>query len=185
MPRWKTENNDVLGVKTDTRMTEEICNTSCYQIRSTNNHLCQNEETSYVNCFHLQTTNFIIIDANLLTSPEFATITHTYIADLQPKNPIYVPQHLLTYLCSYTDLYSMPTNLSKLTTSRKLVIKVTETPFVIMSRKQLFMNHVSCLMLIIREPHFQLILISTFTRVFTAIIGHINSIPFIYSKLHT
>ena len=93
-------------VKTDTKMTEEICNTSCYQIRSTNNHLCQNEETSYVNCFHLQTTNFIIIDTNLLTSPEFTTISHTYIADLQPKNRIYVPQPLLTYLCSYTSYYS-------------------------------------------------------------------------------
>ena len=47
-------------VKTVTKMTEEICNTSCYQIWSTNNHHYLNEGTFYVNCFHLQTTNFII-----------------------------------------------------------------------------------------------------------------------------
>ena len=52
-------------------MTEEICNTSCYQIRSTNNHYRQNEETSYVNCFHLQTTNFIITDTNLSASKSY------------------------------------------------------------------------------------------------------------------
>ena len=47
--------------------------------------------------------------------------------------------------------------------SRKLVEQVTEMPFFIyMARKQLFMNQVSCLMLIIREPHFHLTLIFNF-----------------------
>ena len=64
---------------------------------------------------------------------------------------------ILTYLCSNTDLYSMLINLSKLTTSRKLVVKVTETRLLIKSRKQLIMNQVLCLTLIIREPHSHLI----------------------------
>ena len=78
-------------------MTEEICNTSCYQIQSTNNHLCQNEETSYVNCFHLQTTNFTITDINFIVT-KLTTISYDYIADLQLKKQIMcLNPYLLTY----------------------------------------------------------------------------------------
>ena len=37
--------------------------------------------------------------------PKFTTISYDHIADLQPKNRIYVPQYLLTYLCSCAGSY--------------------------------------------------------------------------------
>ena len=46
--------------------------------------------------------------------------------------------YLNAYLCLYADSYLMLINLPKPTTSRKLVIKVTETRLFVTSRKQLF-----------------------------------------------
>ena len=113
--------------------------------------------TSIVFVFKQQTLSSL---QQLPPQTELPTISYDYIADLQPKNKIYVPQHLLLTYAHIPTLTRCLSISQSSRLSRKLVIKVTETPFVIMSRKQLFMNHVSCLMLIIREPHFHLILIS-------------------------
>ena len=84
--------------KTDTKTTEEICNTSCYQIRSTNNHHRQNEETPYVHCFHIQTTNVIITTANSITIKIYYLRLWLY-HQLTAKEPDFMC--LNTYLCTY------------------------------------------------------------------------------------
>ena len=98
----------------------------------------------------------IITDINLSTSKSYYYQLCLCRRLTAKESEFYVLQHLLTYLCSSTNSYLILVHRSKLTTSRKLVIKVTETRLLIMSRITTYHKPRLCLMLIIREPHFHL-----------------------------
>ena len=128
-------------------MTEEICNTSCYQIPTamiitpeTKKHL-----TSIVFIFKRQTLSSPT--QNQHTKP--TTISYECVSpiviDIQSKSARRDSRNkfmcLNTYLLTYTHIPTTTRCLSiyqRSRLSRKLVIKVTETPFLNTSRKQLF-----------------------------------------------
>ena len=101
------------------RRRKKVCNISCYQIWSTNNHHSRNNETSYVNCFSSPNNKlyhhqhkFVNVQGELLS---VILISLTY----SQRTGFMCLKNLLIQLCSNTDYYSTLTHRFKLTSEQK------------------------------------------------------------------